>query len=147
MKNLKAYILPIILAQLLITGCAVEPRPIIYGDDTCHFCRMTIIDKQHAAEIVTQKGKVYKFDAVECMLNHANDADQRSMAFFLVNGYTEPGKLVDAAGATYLISEGIPSPMGAFLTAFEDINDAQKAQQKYGGQLFAWNEIMAHFKN
>ena len=147
MNHLKAYLLPFILAQLLVMGCAVEPKPIVYGDDTCHFCRMTIVDKQHAAEIVTQKGKVYKFDAVECMLNHINDVDQNSIAFYLVNGYTQPGKLVDAARATYLVSEGIPSPMGAFLTAFDDVDEAGKAQQKYGGQLYAWNEIMTQFKN
>jgi copper chaperone NosL len=31
---------------------------------------MTIVDKVHAAEIVTKKGKVCKFDATECMINY-----------------------------------------------------------------------------
>ena len=42
---------------------------------------MTIVDRQHAAEAVTSKGKVFKFDAIECMvclLYTSDAADERS---------------------------------------------------------------------
>jgi copper chaperone NosL len=136
-----------ILLLILTGGCKVEPEPISYGSDACHFCRMTIVDRQHGAELVTEKGKVFKFDAVECMLNHMKDVNDPSFAIFLVNGYTRPGALIDASGATYLISEGIPSPMGAYLTAFEDTAKAREAQIIHGGRLFAWQEIQNHFEN
>ena len=138
----------VLIPILMLTGsCKVKPEPITYGSDACHFCRMTIVDRQHGAELVTDKGKVFKFDAVECMLNHVNDANNKSVAIFLVNGYTRPGELIDASAATYLISEGIPSPMGAFLTAFEDTSKAREAQLIHGGQLYAWQEIKNHFEN
>jgi copper chaperone NosL len=142
----KPYVV-MILFVILTGGCKVAPEPIAYGSDNCHFCRMTIVDRQHAAELVTDKGKVFKFDAVECMLNHVNDVNHQSFAIILVNGYTRPGELINASGATYLISEGIPSPMGAFLTAFEDTTDAREAQIIHGGQLYAWQEIKNHFEN
>lgn len=135
------------LVLSLVVSCAVEPSPIVYGSDTCHFCRMTIVDKQHGAEIVTTKGKVYKFDAVECMLNQMKVMEDPSIGLFLVNGYSRPGELLDATSATYLVSEGIPSPMGEYLTAFESDARAREAQQKHGGQIFSWQEIRNRFKN
>ena len=145
MKPIKPHITIFILTMFLFTSCAVEPHPIAYGSDACHFCRMTIVDKQHASEIVTGKGKVYKFDAVECMLNYLKGQEDQAIALFLVNGYTEPGELIDATGATYLVSEGIPSPMGEYLTAFGTEIEAIEAQQKHGGERFTWKEIRNRF--
>ena len=135
------------LALLLMGSCNIAPDPIAYGSDTCHFCRMTIVDKQHASEIVTGKGKVFKFDAVECMLNYMKGLEDPSIAFFLVNGYTGPGELIDATKATYLVSEGIPSPMGEYLTAFKTEIEAIEAQQKHGGEVYSWQEMRNRFKD
>ena len=73
MKTLKHY--SILLIALLVFSCNSSPQPIDYGNDGCHFCKMTIVDKVHAAEIVTKKGKVYKFDATECMVNFIETFD------------------------------------------------------------------------
>ena len=129
----------------LLAGCQVKPEPIAYGSDACHFCRMTIVDQQHGAEMVTRKGKVFKFDAVECLLNHLKEVDDQSVALNLVNTYTQPGKLKDATGAAYLVSEAIPSPMGEFLTAFEKEMDALDAVEKHGGDVYSWAEIRNRF--
>ncbi len=130
----------------LLVSCKVSPQPITYGSDGCHFCSMTIVDRQHAAELVTKKGKVFKFDAVECMLNHLKDVDTTEMAMFLVNDYEAPGELVDAAMANYLICDEIPSPMGEFLTAFGTKEGAEKALAEHGGQTFSWQELKARFE-
>ncbi|UJH68473.1 nitrous oxide reductase accessory protein NosL [Allomuricauda sp. SCSIO 65647] len=133
------------LFVLFLSACNAKPRPIDYGTDGCHFCRMTIVDRQHAAQIVTQKGRIYSFDAIECMVNHLKDIDNGTVALFLVNDYTQPGELIDAKTAIYLISEGIPSPMGEFLTAFENKVDAQNAQNEHGGELYSWEELLSRF--
>lgn len=131
---------------VLVFACNVKPQPIEYGSDGCHFCSMTIVDRQHAAQMVTEKGKTFKFDAVECMMNHLKEIDQGTVALFLVNDYSEPGELVDAKKATYLISEGIPSPMGEFLTAFGNDADAKNAKEGNGGDLYSWDELLNRFK-
>jgi copper chaperone NosL len=95
--------------------------------------------------MVTRKGKVFKFDAVECLLNHLNEVDDQSVALYLVNTYTRPGELTDATGVTYLVSEGIPSPMGEFLTAFETKTETLEAMDKHGGILYSWVEIRNRF--
>lgn len=106
---------------------------------------MTVVDQQHAAQLVTKKGKTYTFDSTECMINHLKEKEQVDMALVLVNDYNAPGKLIDATKATYLISEGIPSPMGEFLTAFSSEKDAIGAQEANFGELYSWEALWTNF--
>ena len=131
---------------LLLTSCNVGPEAIDYGNDGCKFCKMTIVDKVHGAEIVTKKGKVYKFDATECMINFTNEFDTSEIKLYLSNNYTEPEVLIDATQATFLISKNIPSPMGAFLSAFKNKADAEKFQADKGGTLYTWTALISHLK-
>jgi len=144
MQTLKHY--SIIALLLLLFGCTASPKAIDYGNDGCHFCKMTIVDKVHAAEVVTKKGKVYKFDATECMINFLNEFDTSEIKFYLSNNYTEPEALIDATKATFLISKNIPSPMGAFLSAFKNKAEAEDTQKIKKGTLYTWQELLAHFK-
>ncbi|MDO6603069.1 nitrous oxide reductase accessory protein NosL [Arenibacter palladensis] len=139
------YSIVVFMFLLLVTSCNVGPKPIAYGSDGCHFCRMTIVDRQHAAEIVTDKGKVFKFDSSECMMNHLKDIDQKQVALYLVNDYNQPGELINATKATYLISERIPSPMGEFLTAFKTEKAAVDALMTYEGDLLTWEQLKLRF--
>lgn len=134
-----------LILMLLITSCTISPKPINYGSDGCHFCSMTIVDKQHAAQFVTEKGKAFKFDAAECMMNHLKEIDVATVSLFLVNDYHSPGDLIDATKATYLISKNIPSPMGEYLTAFESKEVAEKAREQHEGKLFTWIELSNRF--
>ncbi len=144
MKTLKHYSTLILL--LIFSSCNVSPKPIEYGSDGCHFCKMTIVDKVHAAEFVTKKGKVYKFDATECMVNYFDEFDTSEIELYLTNYFSKPEAFTDATKATFLISKNIPSPMGAFLTAFENKSEAEKVQTEKGGKLYSWPELLAHLK-
>ncbi len=144
MKTLKLLFILSIIS--LITSCSVGPQPIEYGSDSCYFCKMTIVDKIHGAEFITSKGKVYKFDALECMINTMRDFDTSQIASFLTNYYSEPEILIDATQATFLISENMPSPMGAFLTGFKDKNTAIAVADSKGGTIYNWEELINHLK-
>lgn len=140
--NVKYGILVLVFTSLV--ACKIKPQPIDFGSDGCHFCSMTIVDRQHAAELVTQKGKVYKFDAVECLINYLKEVEQEDVGLVLVSDYSNPGELTDATTAVYLISEAIPSPMGAYLSAFAKEEDAIVAARKHTGQTYTWAEIKNH---
>jgi len=131
----------------MLVSCNVSPKPIDYGNDGCHYCKMTIVDKLHAAEIVTTKGKVYKFDATECMINFMDEFETSEIELYLSNNYTEPGELIDATKATFLISKNVPSPMGAFLSAFKEETEAKQVQSEKDGTLYNWEELLIHFKD
>jgi copper chaperone NosL len=130
---------------LFFSSCSVEPQPINYGADACHYCKMNIVDSQHAAEFVTEKGKVYKFDAIECMLRQIKSGDQTTIALYLVNNYDNPGDLSSALLSTYLISEAIPSPMGAFLSGFTSNEAALSTKEELGGELYTWDELKSKY--
>ena len=134
------------LLLFLILSCKVAPEPIAYGETSCKFCSMTVVDKQHAAQLVTAKGKIFNFDALECMLNHLNKVEEEKIGLLLTNTYHHPETLNQVQECTFLISEGIPSPMGAYLTAFQTIEEAQSALEEHGGELFNWDELRLQFK-
>ena len=137
----------LLVLYLVLSACSSKPVPIEYGVDACHFCRMTIVDKVHAAEVVTKKGKVYKFDASECMIHFMDEFDTSTIKFYLSNNYTEPKILIDATQATFLISKNVPSPMGGFLSAFKNKEDAMKVKELKGGKLYSWEEVLNHYKD
>lgn len=135
----------LVLISFLFASCTVEESPILYGKDACHYCMMNIVDKQHAAEIVTQKGKPFKYDAIECMMRDILEREENSIALFLMTDYFIPGKLVNATEATYLISENLPSPMGANLTGFFSKSKAEEVHKEKGGTLYSWSELKLVF--
>ena len=124
-----------------MTSCSIETEKINYGKESCHFCKMTIVDNQHAAEAVTSKGKVFKYDAIECMINDLKQKSDVELGLLVVNDYSAPGALIDAKTATFLISKEIKSPMGAFLSAFEKQEEAQKVMNEHKGNLYNWEQI------
>ena len=117
-------------------SCSVSPKKIEYGKDVCVFCDMTIVDKTHAAQYVTKKGRAYKFDAIECLINKMKNIPNEEFSFVLVTDYLNPTKLIDAYKATYLISSEIKSPMGVNLSAFSSQNSIT-----YKGNQYNWKEI------
>lgn len=136
-----------IVILLLTISCKVEPQAIEYGKDQCSFCVMNIVDKTHAAQYVTKKGKQFKFDAIECMVNDIIEKSEENIAIMLVANYDNPGEMIDAKTATYLISEEIKSPMGANLSAFLLAEKALELQQKHSGEIFTWHTLKQKFSD
>lgn len=147
MRKINLNISGCLLGLILVISCNPGPKPIDYGSDTCYFCRMTIVDRQHGAEIVTDKGRVYKFDSVECMVNSRVEIGAENIAHYLCNHYNKPGELIDASGASFLISEALPSPMGANLTAFRNAGEAGEIQRTEGGAIFNWTSLLTYLES
>ena len=130
-------IIPILL---LLTSCEPKAEPIRFGEDACDYCKMTIVSPQHAAEFVTEKGKVFRFDAVECLLGELKRQHQ-DPAILLVSDFASPGSLIQASTAIYLVSEAVPSPMGANLSAFATEQAAMNVAREKGGVLYTWAQL------
>ena len=143
---MKNKIILFVLITASFYSCTVEPTPIEYGSDHCYFCDMTVVDKTHASQYTTKKGRSYSFDAVECLVRKLNqDNNESEMAFIQVSDYANPGDLTAGALATYLVSKKIKSPMGANLSAFSDVETAKKVQSMHGGEIFTWQQIKEKF--
>jgi len=133
------------LVLFLVMACQPEVEQIQYGKDACVYCKMTISDRRYGAELVTQKGKVYKFDAIECMLDYMKE-NEANYAYYMAIAYDHPGSLQSVDSLTYLISPNMPSPMGAFLTAFSIPSIAQEFQEDHGGELYGWSALQRKFE-
>ena len=56
-----------ILILLLSISCTTkEADPIKLNSDGCDFCKMKIADGKFGAELITIKGRIYKFDDMHC---------------------------------------------------------------------------------
>ena len=141
-----------ILAALILLGGGVfwvmsrdvEAEAIVFGSEQCHYCKMGIVDREHAAQFVTKKGKQFKFDAIECMVNELR-THQEPLAIIRVSDYGE-STMTDARTASYLVSPQIHSPMGADLSGFSSLGRAQEAQKAYGGSIYKWSELVTVVK-
>jgi len=147
--NIKPVILWAIVGLGTVSqGCTQSPEPIRYGKDACEFCKMTIMDKKYAAEIVTDKGKVFKFDDISCLIKYmkANRLIEAELAFVVVNDYSKPGEWIDVKTAAFLSSKDLRSPMRGDVAAFSaksfaTANMAQISEAK----MLTWKEVFDNF--
>lgn len=137
----------VLLIVLGLVSCRVEPQPIHYGQDGCNYCQMNIVDARYGAQIVTNKGKVYKFDAVECLLNFKDQEKflDTDLAHIVVNTIDNKGKLVSAKSSFYLRSPRLPSPMGKYITPLQTLVVAEEHQAKFGGEIYDWERLNTEF--
>lgn len=127
---------------LLTTACSQEPAEVHYGSDECAHCKMMITDNQFASQIVTAKGKAYKFDAIECMAVYQREhSDELEGAMFYVNNYNEGGTWLNAKEAQFVKSEVVNSPMGESLLAFPSQEEAREHINEKPGRLLSWAEV------
>ncbi|MDF9801339.1 copper chaperone NosL [Catalinimonas alkaloidigena] len=146
-KAVQPISIAILVLILFINGCSVEPQPINYGEEQCQYCQMTIVDQRYGSELVSAKGKVFKFDAIECMVNFykTDQLAHEDIAYSLVTGFTKPGLLINAKEAYYLKTDQMPSPMGLNMAAFQNKEIAQQFQQENGGELYRWKQLNEQF--
>lgn len=126
-------------AVCLLSACSKGFEPIRYGKDACAHCKMTIMDKRFAAELVNPKGKVFKFDDISCLRAFTSEL-AGSMVY--VNGFgSTPENPLDAVAAVYLRHESFNSPMNGNLAAFADEADAAALKDSLRLELFTWETL------
>jgi copper chaperone NosL len=139
----------ILLVPLIVfISCSVEPQPLQFGVDACYTCKMTLMDEKFGAEIVTKKGKVYKFDDVNCMLGfyHSEYEPSQELAHVLVVNFAKPAQLIDATNSWYLKSDSIRSPMASGIAAFANEHEYVQVKNKWKAILMSWGETNTQFK-
>jgi copper chaperone NosL len=143
----KIYIL------LLITfafGCSSPaPTPINYGHDACDYCKMTIVDKKFGTELVTTKGKVFKFDSIECLAAFTLKGDVADEDVFglYVSDFNNPLNLVSSKDVYFIHSKELKSPMSFGLVAVKDSSTAINVRDASYGELVSWDQLRNLVKN
>ncbi len=127
----------------LISSCNTGPEPLKRGVDNCHFCKMTISDIRFGAEVVTKKGKVYKFDDSKCMINYlkSKDVEPKDITNMYLTNYSGTYQLVDVNNALLLKAEELRSPMGGNVAAFDNKDSLQTIQKRFNGNTVTWSDL------
>jgi copper chaperone NosL len=104
---------------------------------------MRIADPRFGSELVTVRGKVYKFDSVECLVafSKRGDVAAADVHSLWVSDFANPGRLIDARSARYLRSDEIHSPMGLNALAFGAPADLEAARRQHQGEILSWEEL------
>lgn len=124
------------LPFLAIMACQESgPKDFLLEKDQCDNCKMTITDLPYATELITEKGRVYKFDDISCMTMYENsEADKvKNAKKYVINAPT--GKFLELPKATLITGGSIKSPMGGNTQAFENKEAAQKAAATLGASI------------
>jgi copper chaperone NosL len=132
-------ILFVVLLALVFLSCTKkEAEPIGFGHDSCHHCKMTITDKRFGGELVTSKGKVYKFDSLECLdeykILHSDD-----YKIYVVDSLNN-GNLIEAEKAQFEIRSDLRSPMGRGILA------SPKNENELKGNQLTWKDLAPKLK-
>lgn len=85
----------VLIAFLMVSCGSNEPKPINLNTDMCDFCKMTIANGKFGSELITTKGRYYKFDDVACMIQFAK-SNQTPVNHFFVNDYLKENELFPA---------------------------------------------------
>lgn len=146
MKNLNKRLTTIVASVLLfgLMSCSSGPQPIKLGQDACSFCKMSIVDNHFGGEIITKKGKVYKFDDMHCIAGFikSNEVDSSGIKEIWLVNYDEPHNFILAQKAFLFESADLHSPMGGNIANFEDESKLTDVMKNMKGQPLTWNEYI-----
>jgi copper chaperone NosL len=131
---------------LFLMSCSSEIEPINYGKEACQFCKMTIVDAKFGTEIITKKGKVYKFDDLHCLVHYMkeNKINEADLAHIVVSDFKNEGSFLPVYKAYFVKSDQFKSPMRGDIAAFksEDVADKTKPNNT---QVARWASVFGNF--
>lgn len=140
-KNIPALLT--LVPVLFFSSCSARPEPFIFGKDNCHTCKMGVMDAKFGAEIITTKGKVYKFDDLICMVRFLkSDAlKPEEIKQTVVINFDKENDFIDVKEAVFFVSNELRSPMGSNTAAFVSEDAAKKMNAGNEGRLMKWDEV------
>jgi copper chaperone NosL len=127
----------------LAAGCSDGPRAIHPGTDLCDHCHMTVSQEAFASQLVTDRGRSYVFDSVECIADFVNQegVPGGQIRSLWVTDFSAPGTWLRAEDARFLRSLELRSPMGMGLSAHASDEAVRELRSEFGGELLSWDQV------
>jgi copper chaperone NosL len=129
-----------LLAVAALAACSpAAPRAIAYDVDACEKCHMQISDTRFGGQLQTTSGKLYVFDAVECLLDYVRDA--KDVGATWVVDFNNPKTFVSTDSAWFVAAPSGRTPMGRGLYAAATQAGAEQVRALVGGSIKRWSEL------
>ena len=136
-----------LMMGLALAGCEKGPRPIRYGQDECAECKMTLVNRHYGAEFITGRGKVFKFDDLNCLTAYerrvASPADPAAQS--VVIDFNRPNQFLPVGAAWFLHHDTLRTPMASSLAAFASETELEVVRRELGGggRVLRWPAVKA----
>lgn len=143
---MKTFIIACLALTILVSCGPNQPKPIKLNSDACEFCKMTISSGKYGAELITQKGRYYKFDDLGCMIQFAKSNKVVAYESFYVNDYLKDNTLIPAETAYFIKGGKINSPMRGNMIAFSSAQEQNNFGKKLEAQTVTWTEVYNAYK-
>ncbi len=134
-----------IAAALCVASACGSPAPvpIAIGVDACEHCHMPVSDPRYAAQLVTVKGRVYRFDDIGCMAAFLADgvvpAGKVEAAW--AADFLHPGRWIPVEAAIYLRTDSLHTPMASGLIALNPGAPLDSVARAVGGIRLDWAAV------
>lgn len=133
-----AAIIMTFYATLLSSCGQIKSEPITLNKDNCDGCKMTIADPRFACEIVTKKGRIYKFDDIACLKNYLKKENENKLSEILIADFVNDHQLKNIHNCYYVEFESINSPMQGNIIAFANKDSADSYAALHNTKAIDW---------
>ena len=141
-KWMKPKINTTLFIILLLASCSnTKPEALVVNKDQCEFCKMTVADSRFGAETISAKGRIYKFDDLNCMIAFNKANEKIIMNKLFVNDFAANNQLIDATTAWYITHETVKSPMGSNTAAFSNKETAMNKAKSVSAEVISWDQL------
>lgn len=132
-----------VLMLFVITSCSTGPEKIAYGKDACDDCKMTIMDPKFGGEIITKKGRVFKFDDAHCLAHYikTGSVKETDIAQTVFVDYETNGNFLKSPSLFFVVSPQLKSPMNSNAAAFSTLQTADKKAAEVSGKTMDWQTL------
>lgn len=147
-KTKTANLSVVALSLFMFSSCTVEPEPFVIGKDDCYVCKMGIADFRFGGEVITKKGKIYKFDDMRCMMDFIKSGtiEEKDISKKLFLNFEKPNEFLDVKTAWFVASKEIRSPMNSNISAYASKAAAENILKDKQGEIVTWDDIYQRVK-
>lgn len=142
-KNRPASLV-LIAFVMSLASCTTQPSPFEPGKDVCHFCKMSITDTRFGGELITKKGKIFKFDDLHCMISFLKTGTEsdNTLSQKLTINFEKPNTFLEVDKAVFVISPELKSPMGSHTAGFETQAAAAQFSKGKEAEITGWKNLL-----
>jgi copper chaperone NosL len=101
------------------------------------------MDPKFGGEIITQKGKIYKFDDSHCMIHFLknNGVKKTDVAQTVVIDHSNQKNFLDVKSAYFVVSDQFKSPMNGNAACFSSKEIAEQKAKETNGLVKNWDQL------
>lgn len=143
LKN-PAPIAQVLVIMILLNSCNAGPEAIKPGIDNCAYCKMMVTDLRYVSEIVTKKGRIFKFDDAHCLLSYLRNGQvqKEEIKDIYFADFSDSHPLVNSSKVIFLQSDALRSPMNGNIVAFTDEVNMHQAMKDFPGKILQLSDVI-----